>query len=415
MVDTATSRMNAGIADLMRQYPQDNTPAYGDVPSGYMIARNADGKVVVVPANKYTPSTGARPDQKLTVGPNGEVVSSPYTSPALDKALDVAQGSASPALSFGETGMADPSGSSFFTPQYTDADFARSLALQNPLNRATTQEDIDEEARLRANLALSAREMQLQPQGNFFGGDQLLTKDRIAQMYGEPSANIPATAKSILQQRSVPTSAASTAAQPAASLPSMAMPDGGVDAAPTNLGMGSDRFGIPGVSVVPGSRFDAASMPAQLSNANYMRFSTDATPQPSAATSDRQTQAPRPPINAGNPIDLTTRSNAPASSAPVPASEQGNRSLLNSIIDKLSSGSSSQPQSKSDLWAAANADPENKAAYFRAAQADTAPSDGNYKRGGTAGGGGQKAAGPHKDAALHKALDIIHTMLTRGH
>ena len=85
------------------------------------------------------------------------------------------------------------------------------------------------------------------------------------------------------------------------------------------------------------------------------------------------------------------------------------------IIDKLSSGSSSQPQSKSDLWAAANADPENKAAYFRAAQTDTTPSDGNYKRGGTAGGGGQKAAGPHKDAALHKALDIIHTMLTRGH
>jgi len=189
MADNAITRMNSGIADLMRQYPSRDTPAYGDVPPGYMLSRNADGKVVVVPANKYTPSTGARPDQSLTVGPNGEVVSSPYISPALDKALDVARGNASPALSFGETGMADPSGSSFFTPQYTDADFTRSLALQHPLNRATTQEDIDEEARLRANLALSAREKQLQPQGNFFGGDQLLTKDRITQMYGAPSTD----------------------------------------------------------------------------------------------------------------------------------------------------------------------------------------------------------------------------------
>jgi hypothetical protein len=41
-------------------------------------------------------------------------------------------------------------------------------------------------------------------------------------------------------------------------------------------------------------------------------------------------------------------------------------------------------------------------------------SDGNFKRGGTA-GSSQKAGGMHKDAALHKALDIIHTMLTRGH
>ena len=40
--------------------------------------------------------------------------------------------------------------------------------------------------------------------------------------------------------------------------------------------------------------------------------------------------------------------------------------------------------------------------------------DAGMKRGGTAGAGGQKAAGPHKDAALHKALDIIHTMLQRG-
>jgi hypothetical protein len=42
-------------------------------------------------------------------------------------------------------------------------------------------------------------------------------------------------------------------------------------------------------------------------------------------------------------------------------------------------------------------------------------SDAGMKRGGTAGAGGQKVAGPHKDAALHKALDIIHAMMARNH
>ena len=432
MVESARDRMNAGIRGLMRDYPRDDTPAYGDVPTGYMLTRNANGKVVVVPSNKYTPSTGARPDQKLTIGPNGEVVSSPHMSPALDKALEVAQGNANPVLSFGETGMADPSGASFFTPQYTDEDFSRSLALQHPLNRATTQEDIDEEARLKANLALSAREKQQQSQGSFWGGDQLLTKDRIEQMYGKPSADIPATAKVILQQRSAPASAApttpttsATATPSISSLPLMARANSGADPAPDNIGTSSLPFGIPGISTVPGNKFDAASMPVQLNNADYTRFSIDAPPTTTrAAAPARQTQPSRAPINSGNPIDLTTRQGSSTSSTPAPATEQGNKSLLSSILGRLTPQDPYAGMSRSQMGAKAQEMQSSGDEYGanlltqRLDRSITSPdqqsSDGNFKRGGTA-GGGQKSAGMHKDAALHKALDIIHAMLTRGH
>lgn len=74
-------------------------------------------------------------------------------------------------------------------------------------------------------------------------------------------------------------------------------------------------------------------------------------------------------------------------------------------------------KSASQLMASANQDPDNAAAFFRADRAlqkerpemfQSAPTE---KRGGAIKGN----AGPGKDAALHKALEIIHHLLTRGH
>jgi hypothetical protein len=60
----------------------------------------------------------------------------------------------------------------------------------------------------------------------------------------------------------------------------------------------------------------------------------------------------------------------------------------------------------------ANRDPDNAAAFIRADKALQKEQPDMFKpqaekRGGSVGGG--------KDAALHKALEIIHHMLTRGH
>ena len=389
MADTAQNRMNSGIADLMRQYPRDNTPAYGDVPPGYMLARNADGKVVVVPANKYTPSTGARPDQKLTVGPNGEVVSSPYISPALDKALDAARGNASPALSFGETGMADPSGSSFFTPQYTDADFTRSLALQHPLNRATTQEDIDEEARLRANLALSAREKQLQPQGNFFGGDQLLTKDRITQMYGEPSESIPTT----LQQRSAPI--VNTNQLPAGYTPNYddfhrmfsSAPGQTAPAQDQFFGTGANEFFAPSPEAAPSSRGDRAY---------------------TAVNTARQVAARAPA-----PATISSSTSAPAPAQP---QSGGLFSRIFSGPDYQSTGDTVAKPGGGVNWGSS----ENSADFFRAARLaqqlqDQQNASGSSDDAQPRASGGKVDKKPSKEAMLHKSLEIIHHMLKNQH
>jgi hypothetical protein len=74
-------------------------------------------------------------------------------------------------------------------------------------------------------------------------------------------------------------------------------------------------------------------------------------------------------------------------------------------------------KSASQLMSAANQDPDNAAAFFRADKAlqkerpDMFQSAPTEKRGGAIKGN----AAPGKDAALHKALEIIHHLLTRGH
>lgn len=74
-------------------------------------------------------------------------------------------------------------------------------------------------------------------------------------------------------------------------------------------------------------------------------------------------------------------------------------------------------KSASQLMTLANQDPDNAAAFFRADKAlqkeqpDMFQSAPTEKRGGAIKG----SVAPGKDAALHKALEIIHHLLTRGH
>lgn len=148
---------------------------------------------------------------------------------------------------------------------------------------------------------------------------------------------------------------------------------------------------------------------------------------------------PSAPVNTGPQGPITTSFAAPslgdrAAAAPsrgdravltprrtIPeATESGNQSLLSSILNNLKlqdpyAGKSSQDLAKTaqDMQRSGDEYGANLLTQ-RLDRGVTSPdqqsSGGDYKRGGTV----QKAAGPHKDAALHKALDIIHTMMLRG-
>ena len=99
-----------------------------------------------------------------------------------------------------------------------------------------------------------------------------------------------------------------------------------------------------------------------------------------------------------------------------PASEAGNQSLFGSILERLKPQDPYAGMSAKQMYEKAQdvqRSGDESGANLLIQRAGQMP-DAGMKRGGTAGAGGQKAAGPHKDAALHKALDIIHTMLQRG-
>jgi len=144
-------------------------------------------------------------------------------------------------------------------------------------------------------------------------------------------------------------------------------------------------------------------------------------------TSDQNVSAPipggAPPAAARPAAPSAARASAPVSrDAPLPprrpaefASEQGNQSLLSSIFSRLKTQDPYAGMSARDMYEKAQEmqrSGDDTGANILIQRAGQAP-DAGMKSGGTAGSGGQKAAGPHKDAALHKALDIIHAMLTR--
>lgn len=96
------------------------------------------------------------------------------------------------------------------------------------------------------------------------------------------------------------------------------------------------------------------------------------------------------------------------------AASSGSGFSLGNLLGKVYDPNYQKDMSSKQLFEAAQRDSDNPAAFFRASNRwkeenpNYSPTDSGMKRGGTA-----KAAAPHKDAALHKALDIIHSMLSR--
>lgn len=96
-----------------------------------------------------------------------------------------------------------------------------------------------------------------------------------------------------------------------------------------------------------------------------------------------------------------------------PATDEGNQSFFSSLLNRLTPKdpyagmSARQMYEKAQEMQGSGDEGGSNALIQRAGRAP----DAGMKRGGVAGAGG---AGPHKDAALHKALDIIHAMMMRG-
>ena len=182
----------------------------------------------------------------------------------------------------------------------------------------------------------------------------------------------------------------------AGSLPSMARIGGGASPVAANV---QDRTVTPRLIAMAGDRIAPYSM--QQSPAD-MRFSTDKAPAAPA----------RPSLpGAGDPLPVhrpgTPNQNLTSDAKPVP--EQG-FFARNFGQDPYAGKSASQ------LMTLANQDPDNAVAFFRADKAlqkerpDMFQSAPTEKRGGAIKGN----SAPGKDAALHKALEIIHHMITRG-
>jgi len=222
--------------------------------------------------------------------------------------------------------------------------------------------------------------------------------------FGGASAASPAQryAESTMRedQGEAPPAAATTTSAVAArgNLPLMARPDSGAASTPFNIGQagpGGLRFGSPTTG-------ELGNMPTSLRNYET-RFSMDprASTLPAASTAAVRREPPAPPRRP----------------------EEFARSEPSSFLSRLFSGTNN-PVSTRELFNRSEANPDDSGAYMRAerqyaATHKDAPSvdlskldsDTGMNRGGIAKAGN---TGGGKDAALHKALEIIHHLLTRG-
>jgi hypothetical protein len=363
-----------------------------------MLSRNADGKVVVVPANKYTPSTGARPDQSLTVGPNGEVVSSQYASPALSKALDISQGSSPSGYSLSATGDVMPT-----SPSFTDNDFSRLLAMQHPLGRATTQADINEEARLREGLALSAKQAQSQPQSDWFNSVQPLSSDRITQMYGAPSTDSQDKVDQV--ERNAITDEGRTRAD--AGQPATAAP---MDRALTVAGQASPQF-----SQIPGGPLAMFAQPH--SGAQYQPMSAS-----SRSWTDPNMPQPSNPMPWGDSapaghLDTTPTGSIPAapvshlSSAPLPpprpsdASAQSSPGFFSGLFKDPYAGMSSEQMNKTAKEMQSAGDEYGANLLTQRADNAVTSSDGSFAQGGSV---------DENHPVVQRAMHLVRSFLLNG-
>jgi hypothetical protein len=129
-------------------------------------------------------------------------------------------------------------------------------------------------------------------------------------------------------------------------------------------------------------------------------------------------QASNAAIDAVNAARARTAPAPAAAQAPMPMRRPSDADLTaanpqtgpsSSIFSKIFDPNYQKGWSQRQLWDTANADPDNPAAFFRAAKGDTGtpPSE---NRGGSVGGKGKSEKMPDP---VHKALEIIHHLLTR--
>jgi hypothetical protein len=141
------------------------------------------------------------------------------------------------------------------------------------------------------------------------------------------------------------------------------------------------------------------------SGGGYLQAALDVSRNSMAAPARAAAPARQAPARQAAPMPPSRPADMPRSSG-----EGSGKSWFSGMFKDPYEGKSSQ-----DLFAMQQADPDNKGLYFRAAAkqaqerkdaGETVSQDG-MKRGGAAGG-------HHKDAAIMKALEIIHHMLRRG-
>lgn len=128
----------------------------------------------------------------------------------------------------------------------------------------------------------------------------------------------------------------------------------------------------------------------QFSNADLMRF---VDPQGRVINGRPETSAPR-------------REQPTPEVAAAPA-DQG-------ILSKIFGADPYKDMSSAKLMNIANRDPDNAAAFFRADAALRKERPEMFEKKSEEGMATGGAAKPHKDAALHKALEIIHHLISRG-
>lgn len=136
---------------------------------------------------------------------------------------------------------------------------------------------------------------------------------------------------------------------------------------------------------------NGSSLPAsmQFSNADLMRF---VDPQGRVITGRSETPAPR--------------REQPAPEAAAAPKDEG-------ILSKIFGGDPYKDMSSAKLMNIANRDPDNAAAFFRADAALRKERPEMFEKKSEEGMATGGAAKPHKDAALHKALEIIHHLIAR--
>jgi hypothetical protein len=187
-----------------------------------------------------------------------------------------------------------------------------------------------------------------------------------------------------------PPAAVESTAPARTSLPMMTRPM----TAPDNIGQGTARFGVPYARDTEGA---TSNMPVRLGSDDYLRFAMDkAAPSASLRVAPSSSAAPLPPRR-------------PATDTAAPT-ESG--SSISNLLGKIFSGNDYQStgqrvvDDKGVNWGSS----ESPSDFFRADKARmqrqslSSDTDEGKKRGGAVGG---------KDAAMHKALEIIHHLLMR--